>query len=289
LTLFVRRVCTKEFSNLLRIRPTKSIKLLTLDASLPLPTMPTYKHSSTLVLYFVACALAGAARVTDAFFLSGSPSMPLLRGHMPRALFPFHDYDDPSLLSPRHMLQTFHALQHEADRILAGVLESSPAVSASASASDIEGNLTAIDNRPHTELRLRPHFDIEDRADVFLLTAATPGLRKEDLSVEVVDGADSAAYLIVAGHTSPSLPPQTDRSGDGSACEPSSTADTTTPASTASTACLKASYSHFERRIKLPSAVERDNVKAKYENGLLSVVIPKNPKHQALRLRVPIS
>ena len=252
--------------------------------------MPTYKHSSTLVLYFVACALAGAARVTDAFFLPGSPSMPLLRGHMPRALFPFHDYDDTSLLSPRHMLQTFHALQHEADRILAGVLESSPAMPASASASDSEGNLTTIDSRPHTELRLRPHFDVEDRADVFLITAATPGLRKEDLSVEVVDGADGAAYLIVAGHSSSSLSPQTDRSSDGSACEsPSSTAATASTASTVSTACLKAFYSKFERRIKLPSAVERDQVKATYENGLLSVIIPKNPKHQALRLRVPIS
>jgi len=253
--------------------------------------MPTPKPSSKLVLYFVACALAGAARVTDAFFLPGSPSMPLLRRHMPRTLFPFHDYDDgSSLLSPRHMLQTMHALEHEADRILAGVLESSPAMPASASASDSEGNLTTIDSRPHTELRLRPHFDVEDRADVFLITAATPGLRREDLSVEVVDGADGAAYLIVAGHSSSSLSPQTDRSSDGSACEsPSSTAATASTASTVSTACLKAFYSKFERRIKLPSAVERDQVKATYENGLLSVIIPKNPKHQALRLRVPIS
>lgn len=249
------------------------------------------RPSSMLFLYCAACALAGAARVTDAFFLTSSPSMPLLRRHMPRAMFPFHDYDDPSFLSPRHMLQTMHALEHEADRILAGVLESSPAMPASASHSDSEGNLTtAIDSRPHTEMRLRPHFDVEDRAEVFLLTAATPGLRKEDLSVEVVDGADGAAYLIVAGHSSSSPPPQTDSSSDGSACKSMSpTANTAPTASTASTACLKASYSKFERRIKLPSAVERDQVKASYENGLLSVIIPKNPKHQALRLRVPIS
>ena len=47
-----------------------------------------------------------------------------------------------------------------------------------------DGNLTAVDARSHTELRLRPRFDVEDSADAFTLTAATPGLQKEDLSVQ---------------------------------------------------------------------------------------------------------
>jgi HSP20 family protein len=52
---------------------------------------------------------------------------------------------------------------------------------------------------------------------------------------------------------------------------------------------FKASYSKFERKIKLPSTVDRDSVKASYDNGLLAVSIPKNPKRQELKLRVPIA
>ena len=239
--------------------------------------------------------VAAAVQAADAFFLASNPIMPLLRvghhRHMPHALYPLHDdYDDgfASLLSPRNMLKTIQDLEHETDRILSGILESSLVADAAASSSarTSQGNHTAAtDGRPFPELRLRPRFDVEDRADVFLLTAATPGLRKQDLSVAVVDGTDGSAYLIIAGHSS--LPPAT-----GGLCEesgPSSPGPAAEMAPSASAACLKASHSKFEHRIKLPSEAERDHIKASYENGLLSVTIPKRPKRQALKLRVPIA
>ena len=246
----------------------------------PTPWRPRPRPAITWACCLLALTLAGEARRADAFFLTGGPT-PLLRRHL-SPYFPLHDYDDyPSLISPRHMIKTMHALEHEADKILAGILESAPA-------SATAGNVTTeADARPsHTELRLRPRFDVEDNADAFLLTAATPGLQKEDLSVEVVDGADGAAYLIVAGHTSTHA--ESDGSGDGPAAESGGTAPSASPASAASLP-LKAFYSKFERKIKLPPEVERDQVRAAYENGLLSVTIPKNAKRQALKLRVPIS
>ena len=241
----------------------------------------------------LALALAGGARSADAFMGPSGPGWSLRRHMSPYAMFPLHDSSDdfPSLLSPRHMLNTMHALEHEADKLLSGILESSPA---SASAGG-DGNLTAVDARSHTELRLRPRFDVEDSADAFTLTAATPGLQKEDLSVEVVDGADGAAYLIVAGHTSTPTASDGPASGDGPASESSTPAGETAPSTSAESPAspaslpVKAFYSKFERRIKLPSEVERDQMRAAYQNGLLSVTIPKSAKRQALKLRVPIS
>ena len=228
-------------------------------------------------------------------FLFHSPSMPVMRRHLsPAPLFPFDDMlGHHSLLSPRYMLNTMHQLEHEADRILSNFLESAPSEPATnATTSPSEGNITASTDSSAFELRLRPRFDVEDRNDAFMLTAATPGLRKEDLSVDVVDGHDGAAYLIISGHTSSSShasasPGSTSGSEDPS---PSSTSDSPSaemPKTLPLT--LKASYSKFERRIKLPSTVDRDRVKASYDNGLLAVSIPKNPKRQELKLRVPIA
>ena len=248
------------------------------------------RGSRLLMLCIVVCGFSPADG-----FLFHSPSMPVMRRHLsPASLFPFDDmFGHHSLLSPRCMLNTMHQLEHEADRILSNFLENAPSEpAANATTSPSEGNITASTDSSAFELRLRPRFDVDDRKDAFMLTAATPGLRKEDLSVDVVDGHDGAAYLIISGHTSssshvPASPGSTAGSEDPS---PSSTSDSPSaemPMTLPLT--LKASYSKFERRIKLPSTVDRDSVKASYDNGLLAVSIPKNPKRQELKLRVPIA
>ena len=47
-------------------------------------------------------------------------------------------------------------------------------------------------------------------------------------------------------------------------------------------------YGRFERRIPLPYEVEADKVSADFENGVLTVVLPKSPREQSHVRRIEI-
>lgn len=48
-------------------------------------------------------------------------------------------------------------------------------------------------------------------------------------------------------------------------------------------------YGRFERRIPLPFEVEDDHAEASFENGVLTVTLPKSPKAETRTKRIPIS
>ena len=48
-------------------------------------------------------------------------------------------------------------------------------------------------------------------------------------------------------------------------------------------------YGRFERRIPLPFEVEDDRAEASFENGVLTVTLPKSPKAEAKTKRIAIS
>jgi HSP20 family protein len=48
-------------------------------------------------------------------------------------------------------------------------------------------------------------------------------------------------------------------------------------------------YGRFERRIPLPFEVEDDHAEASFENGVLTVTLPKSPKAEAKTKRIAIS
>jgi len=85
----------------------------------------------------------------------------------------------------------------------------------------------------------------------FVLTACTPGLNKNDISVEVVDGDDAThKFLVVAGESGKT----TDTDG------------------------VKAThYAKFERRVRLPGNLPKDSIDAKYEDGVLTVKVAAPP------------
>jgi len=85
----------------------------------------------------------------------------------------------------------------------------------------------------------------------FVLTACTPGLNKNDISVEVVDGDDAThKFLVVAGES-------------GKAAD---------------TDGIKAThYAKFERRVRLPGNLPKDSIDAKYEDGVLTVKVAAPP------------
>ena len=121
---------------------------------------------------------------------------------------------------------------------------------------------TAVATRA-PQLQLRPRIDWKETSDGFVLTAATPGLRKDELKVEVLD-ASGESYIEIAGQTTAAA---ASSSKDG--------ADTPDNQEAAKPLELRASYSSFSERVRLPKGVDREAMRATYEDGLLVVSIPR--------------
>jgi HSP20 family protein len=88
--------------------------------------------------------------------------------------------------------------------------------------------------------------DLYQEKEAFLVRAELPGFRKEDLSVEVNDG-----LLTVTGHSKTET-----KAGD-------------------SEAKALSGERRVTRTISLPEQVKVDAIQAKYENGILTVTLPK--------------
>eukprot|EP00961_Rhodomonas_salina_P154471 2080732-Rhodomonas_salina.1 len=106
---------------------------------------------------------------------------------------------------------------------------------------------------------MRPRFDLQETSEGVVLTAFTPGLRKEELNVEVVE-TDNAPVLIIAGESNSTVTKSDDQS-EGTV------AGTVIP--------FQAKYAKFERRIRIPQNVDRESVKADYQDGMLTVTMSR--------------
>ena len=135
---------------------------------------------------------------------------------------------------------------------------------------------TAVATRA-LKLQLRPRIDWKETSDGFVLTAATPGLRKDELKVEVLD-ASGESYIEIAGQTTAAA---ASSSKDG--------ADTPDNHEAAKPLDLRASYSSFSERVRLPKGVDREAMRATYEDGLLVVSIPRVKTDNVKRQKIAIS
>ena len=135
---------------------------------------------------------------------------------------------------------------------------------------------TAVATRA-LKLQLRPRIDWKETSDGFVLTAATPGLRKDELKVEVLD-ASGESYIEIAGQTTAAA---ASSSKDG--------ADTPDNQEIAKPLELRASYSSFSERVRLPKGVDREAMRATYEDGLLVVSIPRVKTDNVKRQKIAIS
>ena len=109
------------------------------------------------------------------------------------------------------------------------------------------------------ELKLRPRFDVQDTKDGFMLFGTLPGLRKEELSLEIVENAEGRVLEITGGSQNTTSRSPSPARGD-----------TSTPETSLK---LRAGYAKFERRIRLPQHVDPSTLQAKYEDGLLVVTM----------------
>ena len=91
-----------------------------------------------------------------------------------------------------------------------------------------------------------PPADVTVTDGDMVITMDLPGLKAEDLSIELLDG-----YLIVRGErTRPEV-------GD------------------ARLSHTERAFGRFERRIRLPEGVDPDGITASMDDGVLSLIVPK--------------
>ena len=92
-----------------------------------------------------------------------------------------------------------------------------------------------------------PAADVTISDGDLVLTMDVPGLRPDDLTIELVDG-----YLIVRGERRrPQLPEGT------------------------TWGHAERTFGRFERRFKVPQGVDPDAITASMDNGVLSLIVPK--------------
>lgn len=108
------------------------------------------------------------------------------------------------------------------------------------------------------ELGWAPCLDVEEEADQFVVQAELPGMRKEEIKVSVTGDT-----LTISGERK------------REAEEKGKTFHR-----------LERSYGRFSRSVTLPGEVEVDKVKAKYENGVLTLTLPKSER--AISKEIPI-
>ena len=97
-----------------------------------------------------------------------------------------------------------------------------------------------------------PSVDLFENTDVFILEADLPGVKLDDVKVEIEDGD-----LVLRGWR---VLEQSHSEGHFHAMERSS--------------------GHFMRRMRLPEAVDRTAIKAEFNDGVLRVIIPKAEKRK---------
>lgn len=109
----------------------------------------------------------------------------------------------------------------------------------------------AVGNRPN--MSNRPAANVRENEKEFRLELATPGLKKEDIKVEVKDD-----HLIISSETKTEH-----KEEDGRFTR------------------KEFSYSAFKRRFALPDNVNEETIAANYKDGVLSLSIPKATEEKA--------
>ena len=105
-----------------------------------------------------------------------------------------------------------------------------------------------------------PAVDISERDEAYVLDAEIPGIKKEEIRIEVKDG-----ILTVSGERK---------------YEHEEMKDTYTR--------VERCYGNFHRSFKLPDHVEEDKIDAEYKDGVLTVTIPKGERAQPKQIDVKI-
>ena len=105
-----------------------------------------------------------------------------------------------------------------------------------------------------------PSTDITERENDFLVKVELPGVKKEDVKITLHDGA-----LTIRGEKK-----------------------LDTESKDANYHRVERSYGSFQRTFALPTSVKADNVDASFEDGILSITLPKQEEAKAKQIEVHV-
>lgn len=105
-----------------------------------------------------------------------------------------------------------------------------------------------------------PPMDIEDQEDLVRVSFEIPGVNRDDVTVTVENGV-----LTVAGEKRFERTSGEERSGPYS---------------------VERRYGRFERSLSLPQSVDGDKVSAQYENGVLTLELPKSAESRKRKIAI---
>jgi len=105
-----------------------------------------------------------------------------------------------------------------------------------------------------------PPMDVEDHDDMLRVSFEIPGVNPDDVNVTVENGV-----LSVSGEKKFERKSGSEKSGPYS---------------------VERRYGRFERSIALPQSVDTDNVRAHYENGVLTLELPKSAESRKRKIEI---
>ena len=103
-----------------------------------------------------------------------------------------------------------------------------------------------------------PPVDVEETSDELVLTAELPGMKHEDIDIELEDGV-----LTIQGEKKEE---QKDEGTQGLLYE--------------------RRWGSFTRKFTLPRAVDANNINASYENGILTIHVPKAEEAKGRKIEI---
>ncbi|KZO96939.1 HSP20-like chaperone [Calocera viscosa TUFC12733] len=134
----------------------------------------------------------------------------------------------------------------------------------------------------------------EDPGKAYVVEAELPGVRKEDVEVRIAEGGRG---LTIEGRVSRRAPAQVDAEADtgadaaapapaAEAADSTAVAPTTTETAVGPAQGWQTYESTFSRSVTFPKPVDPAGVKARLENGVLSLTLPQVEERGSVRVDV---
>ncbi|MBP0588252.1 Hsp20/alpha crystallin family protein [Paraburkholderia sp. LEh10] len=106
----------------------------------------------------------------------------------------------------------------------------------------------------------QPRIDVTDEGDALRIVAELPGMTRDDVELEVIDD-----MLIMSGDK------RFESKSEEQGCYR-----------------VERSFGHFQRAVPLPAGVDLDRAEARFENGVLTLRVPKAAGEPAPKRRIEI-
>jgi HSP20 family protein len=106
----------------------------------------------------------------------------------------------------------------------------------------------------------QPRIDVTDEGDALRIVAELPGMTRDDVELEVIDD-----MLIVSGDK------RFESTSEEQGCYR-----------------VERSFGHFQRAVPLPAGIDLDRAEARFENGVLTLRVPKAAGESSAKRRIEI-